>query len=84
MKVLITGGCGFLGSNLAADALDRGDDLIVFDNLYREGSRENLAWLQSQGNFSYEHGDIRNQMTLRVLLRPIGLTQSFISPARLQ
>ncbi len=61
MKVLITGGCGFLGSNLAADALDRGDDLIVFDNLYREGSRENLAWLQSQGNFSFEHGDIRNQ-----------------------
>ena len=61
MKVLITGGCGFLGSNLAADALDRGDNLIVFDNLYRDGSRENLAWLQSQGNFSFEYGDIRNQ-----------------------
>lgn len=60
MKLLITGGCGFLGSNLAADALERGDELMVFDNLYRNGSRENLAWLQGQGSFVFEHGDIRN------------------------
>jgi len=61
MKLLITGGCGFLGSNLAADALSRGDELVLFDNLYRNGSRENLSWLQNQGNFTFEHGDIRNQ-----------------------
>lgn len=61
MKILITGGCGFLGSNLASDALTRGDELVVFDNLYRNGSRENLAWLQAQGKFTFEHGDIRNQ-----------------------
>jgi CDP-paratose 2-epimerase len=61
MKLLITGGCGFLGSNLAVDALARGDELIVFDSLYRNGSRENLAWIQTQGNFKFEHGDIRNQ-----------------------
>jgi len=61
MKLLITGGCGFLGSNLASDALARGDELVVFDNLYRNGSRENLVWLQGQGKFSFEHGDIRNQ-----------------------
>ena len=61
MKLLITGGCGFLGSNLASDALARGDELVVFDNLYRNGSRENLTWLQTQGQFTFEHGDIRNQ-----------------------
>lgn len=61
MKLLITGGCGFLGSNLASDALLRGDELVVFDNLYRNGSRENLPWLQAQGKFTFEHGDIRNQ-----------------------
>lgn len=61
MKLLITGGCGFLGSNLASDALARGDELVVFDNLYRNGSRENLTWLQTQGNFTFQHGDIRNQ-----------------------
>jgi CDP-paratose 2-epimerase len=61
MKLLITGGCGFLGSNLASDALERGDELMVFDNLYRNGSHENLAWLQTQGKFACVHGDIRNQ-----------------------
>lgn len=61
MKLLINGGCGFLGSNLASDALLRGDELVIFDNLYRSGSRENLAWLQEQGKFVFEHGDIRNQ-----------------------
>lgn len=60
MRLLITGGCGFLGSNLASDAISRGDELIVLDNLYRNGSRENLSWLQAQGKFIFEHGDIRN------------------------
>lgn len=61
MKLLITGGCGFLGSNLASDAIERGDEVVIFDNLYRSGSRENLEWLQGQGKFQLEHGDIRNQ-----------------------
>ena len=61
MKLLITGGCGFLGSNLAADALARGDELMVFDNLSRNGSRSNLEWLSSQGRFGFQHGDIRNR-----------------------
>lgn len=69
MKLLITGGCGFLGSNLASDALARGDELIVFDNLYRNGSRDNLAWLQSQGEFRFEHGDIRNQNDITRLIQ---------------
>jgi CDP-paratose 2-epimerase len=60
MKLLITGGCGFLGSNLASDALSRGDELIVFDNLCRNGSIQNLEWLKQQGKFIFEHGDIRS------------------------
>lgn len=60
MNVLITGGCGFLGSNLAQEALTRGDTLTVFDNLQRFGSSENLKWLQGQGTFRFIHGDIRN------------------------
>lgn len=60
MKLLITGGCGFLGSNLSADAIARGDELVVFDNLYRNGSRENFLWLQTHGSFRFEYGDVRN------------------------
>tara|TARA_R110000787_G_scaffold242588_1_gene348633 strand:+ start:1836 stop:2861 length:1026 start_codon:yes stop_codon:yes gene_type:complete len=61
MRLLITGGCGFLGSNLASDAISRGEEVLVFDNLSRSGSRKNLEWLQSQGKLIFEHGDIRNQ-----------------------
>lgn len=60
MKILITGGCGFLGSNLAASALERGAELVVFDNLSRLGSPQNLEWLRGQGHFTHVHGDIRN------------------------
>lgn len=60
MKLLITGGCGFLGSNLAAHALSQGIDLCVFDSLYRHGSQNNLQWLRGQGKFEFVHGDIRN------------------------
>lgn len=60
MKLLITGGCGFLGSNLAVEALRRGDELVVFDNLSRLGSIDNLLWLRGQGDFRHVHGDIRN------------------------
>lgn len=60
MKYLVTGGCGFLGSNISSELLRRGDDLIVLDSLHRFGSHQNLEWLKTQGTFCYVHGDIRN------------------------
>lgn len=60
MKILITGGCGFLGSNLAKHAIESGHELAVFDNLYRNGSVDNLQWLKTLGSFQFIHGDIRN------------------------
>ena len=61
MRYLITGGCGFLGSNLALKVLKRGEDLVVFDSLYRVGSSKNLDWLRKQGEFKFVYGDIRNR-----------------------
>lgn len=62
--ILITGGAGFIGSNLANHFLNKGESVIVFDNLFREGVEKNLAWLQksfaSSGNFQFINGDIRN------------------------
>lgn len=72
MKLLITGGCGFLGSNLAADAIAQGNEVVLFDNLYRNGSRENLEWLQNQGKLTFEHGDIRNQNDITRVIRAFG------------
>jgi CDP-paratose 2-epimerase len=60
MKYLITGGCGFLGSNIASKILEQGDELVVFDSLYRYGSYQNKEWLETKGDFIFIHGDIRN------------------------
>ena len=60
MKYLVTGGCGFLGSNIASEILRRSHELVVFDSLYRYGSYQNLEWLKTQGDFEFIHGDIRN------------------------
>ena len=48
MKVLVTGGAGFIGSHAAHRFLSRGDEVIVYDNLSRRGGRSNLAWLAAQ------------------------------------
>lgn len=71
MKILITGGCGFLGSNLAAEALKRKDELFVFDNLSRSGSVDNLGWLKTQGNFNFFHGDIRNANDVKWVIKEV-------------
>lgn len=77
MKLLITGGCGFLGSNLAAHAIAEGIDLCVFDNLYRQGSQMNLNWLRSQGQFAFVHGDIRNANDVARVIKDFAPTMVF-------
>lgn len=60
MTILITGGCGFLGSNLAAEGLRRGHRVWIADNLSRTGAAENLAWLSmSGGELRFAHTDLR-------------------------
>lgn len=59
-KTLITGGCGFLGSNIAAALIAQGEPVAVFDNLRRVGSPANLRWLGERGPFEFVHGDIRD------------------------
>jgi len=61
VKYLITGGCGFLGSNIAEQILKENHKLVIFDNLSRIGSESNLEWLNGKGEFEFVHGDIRNQ-----------------------
>jgi CDP-paratose 2-epimerase len=43
---LITGGAGFIGTNLADRLLARGERVLIFDNLARAGVEHNLAWLR--------------------------------------
>lgn len=57
MKYMITGGAGFLGSNIASAVLNQGDDLLVYDNLSRVGGDSNLSWLKSHGKFEFIQAD---------------------------
>ncbi|WP_458759591.1 NAD-dependent epimerase/dehydratase family protein [Afipia sp. TerB] len=47
-SILVTGGCGFIGCNLADRLAQRGERVLVLDNLARPGVRENAQWLKSR------------------------------------
>jgi CDP-paratose 2-epimerase len=50
---LITGGCGFVGSNIAARLIEKGERVTLLDNLSRFGSGHNLEWLQGLGSIEF-------------------------------
>jgi CDP-paratose 2-epimerase len=60
MKIIITGGAGFIGCNAAARSLKRGDEVVLVDNLSRAGAAKNLEWLQSQGAPEFRCVDVRD------------------------
>ena len=65
MKVVITGGAGFIGCNAANRYMERGDDVVVIDDLSRRGAAKNLDWLRSRGKFTFERADIRDPEAMR-------------------
>ena len=71
MRYLITGGCGFVGSNLAAEVLRRGEELYIIDNLFRFGSADNLTWLRTLGEFKYYPFDVRNINDVETVIKEV-------------
>ena len=61
--VLITGGAGFIGSNLADRLAGEGHEIIVYDALSRPGVERNLAWLRQRhgGKITHVAGDVRDE-----------------------
>lgn len=68
-SALVTGGCGFVGCNLAARLRREGWRVTVFDNLARHGAAANLEWLRSEGLREFVSGDIRNAQAVRRAIR---------------
>jgi len=57
-SILVTGGAGFIGSNLCEALLEKGNNVICLDN-FATGKRENIEQLLKDSNFTLIEGDIR-------------------------
>ncbi len=91
--VLITGGAGFIGSNLADQLLTEGQPVLVYDSLARPGVERNLKWLREKhGNLlSVEVADTRDAHSLTLAVRhasavfhfaaQVAVTSSLLKPA---
>ncbi len=67
MRFLITGGAGFIGSHLAERLLDRGDHVVLLDNL-STGSMENIRHLKSSERMQYHLDSIENRQLVAELV----------------
>ena len=66
MRVLVTGGGGFIGSNLVRALLARGDEVRVLDN-FSTGNRDNLAGLER--DVELVEGDLRSYERVHAAVR---------------
>ncbi len=67
MRALITGGAGFIGSHLSEALLEKGDDVLILDNL-STGSIENIAHLKGRRGFEYFIDSVENEPLLAELV----------------
>ena len=70
-RVLVTGGGGAIGSNLADQLVEAGaEEIVILDNFVR-GRRDNLAWALANGPVRLIEGDIRDRALVRRLMRGV-------------
>jgi CDP-paratose 2-epimerase len=84
VRVLVTGGAGFVGSNLSVGLAERHPDwdLVAFDNLYRRGSELNVPRLEGAG-VRFVRGDVRDLAALAELDDIDALVESSAEPSAL-
>ncbi len=68
MKVLVTGGAGFVGHHLVLQLLDLGHDVAVLDN-FSTGLKRNLVHFRKNRKFRCVEGDVRDRHTVEPLIR---------------
>ena len=65
MKLLITGGAGFIGSNFILNRIEKGDQVVNLDELSYSGNLNNLVSVQNRENYSFVRGDIGDKSLVR-------------------
>ena len=64
MRLLVTGGAGFIGANFVHRAVDRGDEVTVYDALTYAGNPANLEGLDGRPGYRFVHADVRDAAAL--------------------
>lgn len=72
MKILVTGGAGFIGSHLCRRLINEGNSVVCMDNLYT-GSLDNVSDLVDSGRFEFVHQDITTAIELEGIERIFNL-----------
>jgi dTDP-glucose 4,6-dehydratase len=75
-RLLITGGCGFIGNNLVRMALKKGFVVVNLDKLTYAGNRASLADIEDHSGYTFVHGDICDSSLVSQILenhRPSGI-----------
>jgi dTDP-glucose 4,6-dehydratase len=68
--ILVTGGCGFIGSNFVLDWLDQvGTPVVNLDSLTYAGNPENLAAVANDARYTFVHGDLNDSELLAQIFR---------------
>ncbi len=70
-KILVTGGCGFIGANWMDRLLARGERAVAYDNLSRRGAVKNAEWLRAKYGSQFEliRADVRDARALADAVR---------------
>ena len=80
MRILVTGGAGFIGSNYVRNLLkvtNQWSKVVVLDSLTYAGNLSNLDSVSQDPRFSFVHGDIRNEVILKDLVRDTNVVVHF-------
>ncbi|MFH1447924.1 MAG: dTDP-glucose 4,6-dehydratase [Candidatus Micrarchaeota archaeon] len=78
-RILVTGGCGFIGSNFIRFLLDKHPDLEIvnLDKLTYAGNKDNTKDLESKSNYSYVKGDICDPKAVEKAMKDCGAVVNF-------
>ena len=71
MTLLITGGCGFIGSELVRQAISQGRDVVNIDALTYAANSASLVSIEKSPNYRFQEVDIRDRSALTTVLKDI-------------
>lgn len=85
MKILVTGGCGFIGSNVTRHFLEKGEEVVILDNLSRPNVYKNLFWLlEIKKNFKFFQSNIADTEAVKEAVKGVDVIFHFAAQVGVQ